>query len=359
MAQTFTVNGAPLELLDVGELALIHNNYKPMDTWILDTFFPNRPTFNRDEVPLAEISTVHDLAPLVSPHHPGKPFDTKRAAKVDFVTPAYYKPKNMVTQATSFDEALMERLRSAGIISTGGQQLTDQEMMIISQIAVMKRNHDAIDNSVLLMAIDLLLNGKYLLQSDDYETNLVDYERDESLSFTPTVAWDQVGAKPVTDITRMKKLQLQAGGGSAKKAVMSGLVYIALSNNDEFKEAFVKPYAGISVPYAPSLNVHEGATFKGYIEDIELWVYDATYRTKAGEKRFIPEDYFGLVSDTQGSIAQCKIKNMLANGMATKYFDRQWYNEDPSGIFLMTESAPLAVPSNKNGVVGGTGFITL
>jgi hypothetical protein len=109
MPQSFTVNGAPLELLDVGELAIIHTNYKPMDTWLLDKLFPNRPSFDRDEVPLAEINTVHDLAPLVSPHQPGKPFDTKRAAKVEFVQPAYYKPKNMVTPATSFDEALMER----------------------------------------------------------------------------------------------------------------------------------------------------------------------------------------------------------------------------------------------------------
>lgn len=358
MAQTFTVNGAPLELLDVGELALIHSNYKPMDTWIVDTFFPNRPAFDRDEVPMAEINTVHDLAPLVSPQQPGKPFDTTRAAKAEFVQPAYYKPKNMVTPATSFDEALMERLRSAGIISTGSQQLSDQEKMMIAQIAVMKRNHDAIDNSVLLMATKLLLDGKYLLQSDDYEYNMVDYGRDASLTFTPTVPWNQANATPIADIATMKKRQLAVDGGSAKKAIMSGLVWSALSSNDEFKEQFVKPYAGIAVPYTPSLNVHEGAAFKGYIEDIELWVYDATYRTKAGVQRFIPQDYFGLVSDTQGSIAQCKIKNMLANGMVAKYFDRQWYNEDPSGIFLMTESAPLAVPSNKNGVVGGTGFIS-
>ena len=357
MPQSFTVNGAPLELLDVGELALIHTNHKPMDTWLTDKFYPNRPSFDRDEVPLAELNTVHDLAPLVSPHQPGKPFDTKRAAKVEFVKPAYYKPKNIVTLATSFDEALMERLRTAGIISTGSQQLSDQEKMMIAQIAVMKRNHDAIDNSVLLMATGLLLNGKYLLQSGDYEYNMVDYERDASLTFTPVTPWNQAGAKPVTDMETMEQRLLDAGGGSSKAYLMSGKVWVALSANDEFKERFVKPYAGIAVPYKPSLNVQEGASFKGYLDDKELWVFDATYRLKSGVKRFIPNDYFGAISDFGGSIAQCKIKNTLANGAVQKYFDRQWYNEDPSGIFLMTESAPLAVPSNKNGVCGGTGFI--
>ena len=77
MPQSFNLEGTPLELLDVGELALIHSNYRPMDTWLLDKLFPNRPLFTRDDVPLAEVSAEHDLAPLVSPQQPGKPFDNR------------------------------------------------------------------------------------------------------------------------------------------------------------------------------------------------------------------------------------------------------------------------------------------
>ena len=62
MPQSFNIDGTPLELLDVGELALIHSNYRPMDTWLLDRLFPNRPLFTRDDVPLAELSADHDLA---------------------------------------------------------------------------------------------------------------------------------------------------------------------------------------------------------------------------------------------------------------------------------------------------------
>ena len=359
MAQSFEINGAPLELLDVGELALVHSNYKPMDTWLLDKLYPNRPMFARDEVPVAELSVEQDLAPLVSPQQPGKPFDSTQSAEVNFIKPAYYKPKNQVTPADTFDIVLIERLRTARIISTGNQQLSDQDKMIISQIAIMKRNHDAIDNSVLMMAVDLLKNGKYILESDDYGYNLVDYQRDASLTYTPATTWNSAGAKPVTDIKTMKERQIAADGGEAKMAIMSGAVWAALSNNAEFQEVFVKPYAGIAVPYKPSLGISQTATFKGYMEDIELWVYDATYRHGGTVKRFIPKDFFSLVSDTQGSVAHCKIKNMLANGTVAQYFDRQWYCEDPSGFMLMTESAPLVLPSNKNGVICGTGFITL
>ena len=218
MPQAFNIEGTPLELLDVGELALIHSNYRPMDTWLLDQLFPNRPLFTRDDVPLAELSAEHDLAPLVSPQQPGKPFDTTQSGEVRHVKPAYYKPKNQVSPADTFEISLLERLRTAGIISTGNQQLSLQEQMVISQIAVMKRNHDAIDNSVLMMAIDLLKNGKYVLHSDDYEYNLVDYRRDASLTYTPLTKWNEAGAKPVLDIRTMLERQLTADGGEAKKS---------------------------------------------------------------------------------------------------------------------------------------------
>ena len=358
MPQSFNLEGIPLELLDVGELALIHNNYRPMDTWLLDQLFPNRPVFDRDDVPLAEVTAEHDLAPLVSPQQPGKPFDTTQSGEVRTVKPAYYKPKNQVTPAETFEIALLERLRTAGIISTGNQKLSDQEKMLISQVAVMKRNHDAIDNSVILMAVDLLKTGKYTLQSDDYDRNEVDFKRTAALNYTPSTLWNANGATPVDDIRRMLERQLEADGGEAEVALMSGLVWQSLWNNEAFKKEFITPYAGISVPVNPSFGAKKAATFKGKFDGIEFWTYDQNYRHKGQVKRLIPKDYFGLVSDTNGSVAHCAIEEM--NGSVTQqYYDTQEYIKDPRGIQLMTESAPLVVPSNKNGVVGGSGFITV
>lgn len=358
MPQIFDIQGAPLELLDVGELALIHSNYKPVDTWFLDKFFPNRPLFERKDVPLAEISSDHDLAPLVSPKNAGKAFDSSQSGEVRYVKPAYYKPKNQVTPADAFEIALLERLRSAGIISTGNQSLSYQEKMILAQVATMKRNHDAIDNSVILMAVDLLKTGKYTLQSDDYERNEVDFKRTAALNYTPSTLWNTGGATPVDDIRRMLERQLEADGGEAEAALMSGLVWQSLWSNEAFKKEFITPYAGISVPVEPSFNAKKSATFKGKFDGIEFWTYDETYRHKGQPNRLIPKDYFGLISDTNGSVAHCAIEEM--NGSVTQqYYDTQEYIKDPRGIQLMTESAPLVVPSNKNGVVGGSGFITL
>ncbi len=67
MPQSFTIDGAPLELLGVDELALIHSNYEPMDTWLLDKLFPRRKSFTTNVVPIAELETESDIAPLGCP----------------------------------------------------------------------------------------------------------------------------------------------------------------------------------------------------------------------------------------------------------------------------------------------------
>ena len=359
MPQSFVINNAPLELLGVDELALIHSNYAPMDTWLLDKLFPRRKSFTTSTVPIAELETESDIAPLVAPQIPGKSFDRTTAIQVSHVNPAYLKPKNQITPATAWDTALLARLRDSNIISTGSNQLSTSEQYVIAQIETMKRNHDAIDNRKILMAAELVTTGQIILESDDYTKNVVSYGRDASLAFTPAIAWDQAGAKPVDDIDLMAQRMLDEDGGEAKMILTTGKVWSVLEKNADFKAKFVAPYAGISVPYRPELNASRSAKFKGYLGDIEIWTYDATYKNKGQTKRFIPQDYFALIADNNGYVTQCKIENIHANGLALEYFDRQWYEEDPSGIMLLTESAPLVVPSNKNGICGGTGFITL
>lgn len=359
MPQSFVINNAPLELLGVDELALIHSNYAPMDTWLLDKLFPRRKSFTTNVVPVAELDTESDIAPLVAPQIAGKSFDRTNAIQVDHVKPAYLKPKNQVTPAEAWDTALLVRLRDAGIISTGTNRLSTAEQYMIAQIETMKRNHDSIDNRKILMATELVLTGQIVLESDDYNRNVVSYGRDAQLTFTPATAWDQAGAKPIDDIETMAQRMLDQDGGEAKMILTTGKVWAVLEKNADFKAKFVAPYAGISVPYRPELNASKSAKFKGYLGDIEIWTYDATYKHKGQTKRFIPHDYFALIADTNGYVTQCKIENIHANGLALEYFDRQWYEEDPSGIMLLTESAPLVVPSNKNGICGGSGFITL
>lgn len=359
MSVTFNINGAPVELLEVGQLALISDKRKQVDTFILDRFFPNRLSFARNEVPIGEIDTVTPLAPYVSPNVAAREIKSGETGKVDFVKPAYLKPKTSVVPANVFDSVLVSRLRQQGILATGGQRPTDAEALLIDQIQKSQMLLDSIQNRKVLMARDCLLNGKLVLQSDDFASVTVDYGRDAACTFVPAIKWDANGATPVADINAMIAIAVDKGGVSPTVAMMSSKVWAALSKNAEFKEQFVAPLAGIGLAYDLAFTDPLKPQLRGNFGGIQFWTYDNSYRFSGDTGRFIPADYFGLIGDTSGYLAHCAIQNIEAFGQPLDYYLSQWQEKNPSSIQMVAESSPLIVPSNKNGVVGGTGFVTL
>lgn len=356
MPQTFTINNAPIELLDVSEMVLVHEAHQPLDTWILNRFFPNTRGFERDEVPLGELSAEIDIAPLVAPTLAGVAFDPKTAVKADFVKPAYLKPKNQVTTSNAFDLALVRKLRESGILATGAQKLSDAEKLILAQVETIQRNRNSIDNRKVLMAAEYLTTGQIVLESDKYKRNVVSFGRDPSMSYNPTIAWDQANATPYRDVKVMAQRLIDGGAGSPKVLLTSSKNWGYLKADPEFQAEYVKPNEGINIPFAQTMGIGQSAVFRGTFDNIEVWTYDATYVVGGARVRYIPSGYVGLIADVSGFIAQCAIKHLEAGGQPLDYFDVQWQEKDPSGILVLTESAPLPVPSNKNGVCSGTAF---
>lgn len=359
MSVSFNISGAPVELLEVGQLAAIHDSTKKVDMWLLETFFPNPLSFARKEVPVGEINTTTPLAPFVAPTVAGRPIKTADSGNVKYVKPAYLKPKTVVTPADVYNTALVARLRQSGILATGSNQLSPAEALLIDQIQKYQMLHDSIDNRKLLMGRDVLIYGKTTFESDDFPSYLVDYERSNACTFTPTIKWGVTNATPVADIQAMIDIAIDESGSAPQMALMSSKVFNTLMKDATFKDEFVTPFAGVSVAVTPSWNLKDRAQMKGTFGDIQFWVYDATITLDGSASRLIPADYFGLVVDTSGYVAHCAIQNVNAFGQPLEYFDYQWQEHDPSSIQLLCESSPLIVPDNKNGVIGGTGFINL
>lgn len=355
MSVTYSVAGADITLLDIGQLAMLHDNSRPVDTWLLDTFFPRRASFARKDVPIAELDLDAPVAPYVSPCVEGRPIKENGTADVKYVKPAYLKPKMTITPCTVLDSALVNRLREAGAISRG--TLTDQDLFLIDQVQKYKTLHDSIDNRRILMAAELLTTGKIVIESDDFVKYEVDYGRDASLNFSPSTVWSDVGALIVDDINTMVSLLIAKGNAAPTVALTSTSVFNAMLKNTQFKASFIAPVEQVQIAYTPQLIDGMKAQYRGMIGSVQIWVYDAVIKTGGATTRLIPNDFFALISDMNGVLAHCAIQNLKAFGQPLDYFDDQWYNPDPSALFMMTESSPLVVPSNPNGVVGGVDFI--
>jgi hypothetical protein len=253
--------------------------------------------------------------------------------------------------------ALIARLRQFGVIATGSNRLSDADLLLIDQAQKALYLRQSIENRKVLIARDVLLYGKTTFASADFPMYEVNYERNAACNFSPLVKWGQVGATPVKDIQAMIDLSVEHSGTSPIMALTTSKVYNALIKDPEFKEKFIAPYAGISVPLTPTFDQADKPQFRGTVDNMEIWTYDAKHNMGGDIERFIPEDFFGLVSDANGWIAHCALQNVEAFGQALEFYLSQWQEKNPSSIQLLAESSPLAVPNNKNGLVGGRGFV--
>lgn len=361
MSVIVNVSGAPLELLEIPQLLAIHSMRHTIDPWVLNTFFPNRASFAAEQVPVASLKTYSVIAPLVAPSVKGRPIDGKGQADVKFIKPAYLKPTGTVTPSNVYDTALLNQLRNAGVIGLGGNMLSAGEALLVAQIEKFTLNRQSIDNRKTLMAIECLLTGKLVLRSDDFPEYIVDYNRDAACTYAPATLWSAGGATVVSDIEAMMKIAVDKGGVSPRMALTTSKVYTAMINNAEFKARFVTPLAGISAPVTPQFNRTDKPQYRGMFDGLEIWAYDAGYiRDVNGSEvftRYIPETYFGLVSDMDGTLSHCGILHLDAYMQPLEYFDYMDESKNPSAITMLAESSPLVSPSNKNGVVGGTGFV--
>ena len=274
-----------------------------------------------------------------------------------FVKPAYLKPMMTVMPSEVQNTALIARLRQFGVIATGSNRLSDADLLLIDQAQKALYLRQSIENRKLLIARDVLLYGKTTFASADFPMYEVDYERNPACNYAPLIKWGQVGATPVKDIQAMIDLSIEHSGTSPIMALTTSKVYNTLIKDPEFKEKFIAPYAGISVPLTPTFDQADKPQFRGTVDNIEIWTYDVGHNMGGASERFIPEDFFGLVSDANGWIAHCALQNVEAFGQALEFYLGQWQEKNPSSIQLLAESSPLAVPNNKNGLVGGRGFV--
>lgn len=360
MSITVDIKGQPVKLLDTNELAVFHNKTTKVSTWILDTFFPNRRVFNGTEVAMGDLDTNTPIAPLVAPSVQGRVIIDQAEYNVKYVKPAYLKPSGYVTPQTVNDLALLGTMQQAGVVSNT-VNMSGAEKLRIAQIARFTRNRESITNFNIFMALEVLLKGKVTFASKDFPEVTVDYGRHTDMAFTPVTKWDAAGATPVTDIRAMNARLSEHGGTDGSVILTTSKVFGAFVNSAEYDDSFVKAQgANAANPLmVGSLGGTQEAKFRGELDGIQVWTLDATYRDEYGViKRYIAEKAFYLIADMQGFLCHCGLQNLDVMDQPLDVYDYIVQEKDPSGIKLISESSPLAVPSIVNGVVGGEAFLT-
>lgn len=313
-------------------------------------FYPRIVTSTAEEIMFDRLP-VRDrrLAPFVAPNVQGRIMRRKGRPMASF-KPAYVKPKHNVTP----DQAIPRR---PGEPLLGNLSLEQRYNAIIADC--LREERESIERRWDWMACQAAAYGYVDVWGEDYPKVRVDFGRSPDLTIVLAggAMWSAETATPMDDLNLARKRAFAAGGSSVNNLIFGLTAWTNFTARVDFDKMLDKNNRGSeSVLNNTGLQSGEPFEYQGRIRGpnggglVDIWTYSNQYEDEAGDtQEFMdPRDVVGIGNNFQGVRAFGAIldkRSLQAIPMFPKVWDQ---NEDPSGTFTMTQSAPLMVPGNPD-----------
>ncbi|SDT97012.1 major capsid protein [Stappia sp. ES.058] len=314
--------------------------------WLKNTFFANEIQFTTSEIAFDKLKMRRKLAPFVSPRVAGKA-RRSRGRQVTTFEPAYVKPLDEISPNENF--VRLEGERFAGDLSPEErfqrntmQKLDDQEKEIT-------RREE-------WMCAQILQTGKVIVEGEDYPTQEVDFGRDAGLTkhLLTTSRWGESDVKVLPNLRAWATEVAVASGASATQVVLGAEAAEIFQADADVREVLDnRRQASGSMELGPVATGAQDmvAAYLGSIGMFDFWQYTQKYEDDDGNVLdFFPSFGCGLVAPQahDGMMTYGAIQDNLAL-RSMQRFPKMWDQQNPSITFLMTQAAPLPVPSDANG----------
>lgn len=330
---------------DTHTLMGVIRTLKPLRTYWLDLLFPSVQTFDTEYIDFDLVDGGRRVAPFVAPSVQGRIMASEGFTTQRF-RPAYVKPKSAINPTRTIK-------RRAGEMLTGGQSPSQRWNAIIADDLRMQR--DMIVRRWELMAKEAVLDGQVTVSGEDYPTKVVDFGRDANQTITKTGGnyWGEAGVSIVEDLNGWISQTHEASGFAPNRLTMAPNVWEVFAKDSEVKDLLdTRRGSASQVELGP--DTQEGAQFKGTLgANLEVWTYQDYYEDNSGtNQKMMPDSTITLTSaGVEGVRAFGAIMDHEAQFNAVDIFPKMWAEQDPSAMFLMSQSAPLMIPTRPDAVL--------
>ncbi len=334
-----------MDIFSTHVLAKVVENLPTPSSFLLDTFFPNVQTSDKEEIFFDVTDSKPRISPFVSPLLPGKVVDGGGYQTKSF-KPAYVKDKRR------FDVNIPYK-RVAG--ETIGGSLSPAQRYERALATTMQDQLDNLTRREEVMASEILRTGQTVVSGDGYPTQTVNFGRDKNLTkaLTGSNTWASSGVKPLDHLEDWAAEIQNKAGVVAKTVVLDPDAWKLFRSN-----ASVEKYLDYRRGTNNTLNkdpIVRGkdskARYVGSIGDFDLWVYNDSYIDDGGNiTNLLPSRtvILGSKDGLEGTRCYGAIYDEKANWTAQRYFTKSWIEEDPSVRWLLLQAAPLVVPYRPN-----------
>ena len=306
-------------------------------TFLLDKFFTRTVQFDTEKIFFDKINKKRRLAPFVSPLVEGKIMESLGYTSDSF-EPAYLKPKTVLDPNRPIKRAAGESFATP---------LSAMDRQALAVALELRDHKEMIDYRLETMAAEILRTGKVTVSGEKYQTQVVDFGRDPSLTtaLTSTARWGQSAAVPLDNLQTWAGLTLKLSGAATRDVTMDVDAWNVFRKDPEVK-AELALFRGNST-LTQDAAFTTGGVFMGTIQGFNIYVYSGLTE---GDTPILPSGtvMLGSPDELVGVRAFGAIRDEAAGFQALPYFPKSWVIEDPSSRLIMTQCAPLLVPERVN-----------
>lgn len=338
-------------IYDTSVLVQVVPNLMTSQNWLLDRFFPNVVESDQEEVAIDVDVGLRRMSPFVSPLVEGKLVES-RTYQTNTFKPAYIKDKRAPDLRKPIRRQIGERI--------GGEYTAAEREMLNLQFE-MADQIDMINRRLEWMAASALTTGTVTVKGEGYESRVVNFGRDPSLTITLsgsdawplTVAAGATNTRPSDDIEDWQTRVLQKSGAVATDLIFTNKSWKAFRLDTTIKDNAIT-FPALS-PFGNQVNagaqIMKGAVYKGRWGNFDLWLYNDWFIDPDDnkEKPLIPDGVVVMsCADLMGTRAFGVIMDPAFNYGPLAYAPKTWVKEDPAQRLLLMQSAPLVIPSRVN-----------
>lgn len=330
----------------------VQRQFEPQSNYWLDLCFGRQMTFDTEFIEFEKMHETRKLAPFVRPTTQGKPMGSE-GSEVRRFKPAYIKPKDSVQPARLIR-------RQPGEISLPQPQSIEARFNA-AKAEILRVQRVAIERRWEWMAAQAIINGSVVIAGEDYPSVTVDFGRDASHTVPLLGAgfrWNESGADIIGDIEGWRDLCRKAKfGGGTNRLTVGTDVWEAMRKNGDLLKLLDTQIRGTNGAFETGVREGGDVEYVGRLSSsLDLYVYSDYYQDASGtEQPFMSSKDVVLTGPgVDGVRAFGAILDSKANLQPTPIFPKMWEQEDPSGVFIMSQSAPLMVPLNPNNTLKAT-----
>lgn len=315
--------------------------------FFVNTYFPMVQQDQTEEIHFDSQNSPRRIAPFVSPLVAGKIVESQ-GYKTSTFKPAYVKDKRVFDPNRPLKRSMGEQI---------GGSLTPMERVMALLAQDTDDQIQMVDRRLELMASEILQTGAVTITGENYPTQVVDFQRDPSLTIVLTQGvdtWEVATVNPLDDLQDWSQLVLKLTGTRPAVVSMDVDTWKIFREKQTVKDRL--DITRLTSMMQLDAAMEQGGVYMGDVDAFQIYVYSDWYVDDAGvEQPMLPS---GTVimggSGIEGYQAYGAIRDERAGYQALQFFQKSWLEQDPAVRYLMLQSAPLIVPYRVNASLAAT-----